>query len=61
MFAFLGGAPLGGLLAGWLTARGGTPRVRGSRHRSHLVAVIGAAVVLAASRRRHEVHIRRHR
>ena len=24
MFAFLGGAPLGGLLAGWLTARGGT-------------------------------------
>jgi hypothetical protein len=25
-FAFLGGAPMGGLLCGWLTARGGTQR-----------------------------------
>ena len=31
-FAFLGGAPLGGLLCGWLTAKGGTrARVRRGR------------------------------
>ena len=49
MFAFLGGAPLGGLLAGWLTARGGTQlafAVAGTR--AVLVAVAGAAVMLAA-------------
>ena len=46
-FAFQGGAPLGGLLAGWLTARGGTQlalAVAGTA--AVLVAVIGAVVVL---------------
>ena len=48
MFAFLGGAPLGGLLAGWLTARGGTQlafAVAGTS--AILVAVVGSAVMLA--------------
>ncbi len=48
MFAFLGGAPLGGLLAGWLTARGGTQlafAVAGTS--AVLVAVTGAVVMLA--------------
>jgi len=47
-FAFQGGAPLGGLLAGWLTSRGGTGlafTVAGTA--AVLVAVTGAAVVLA--------------
>ena len=47
-FAFLGGAPVGGLLAGWLTARGGTQlafAVAGTVR--HPRRVIGAAVVLA--------------
>ena len=39
MFAFLGGAPLGGLLAGWLTARGGTQLA---------FAVAGTSAVLVA-------------
>jgi MFS family permease len=48
MFAFLGGAPLGGLLAGWLTSRGGTQlafAVAGAS--AVLVAVTGATVMLA--------------
>ncbi len=48
MFAFLGGAPIGGLLAGWLTARGGTQlafAVAGTS--AVVVAVTGAAVMLA--------------
>ena len=43
-FAFLGGAPLGGLFAGWLVAEGGTRlafTVAGSV--AVLVAVVGAA------------------
>lgn len=47
-FAFQGGAPLGGLLAGWLTYRGGTQlafAVAGGV--AVLVAAVGAAVVLA--------------
>jgi MFS family permease len=58
MFAFLGGAPLGGLLAGWLTSRGGTQlafAVAGTS--AVLVAVIGSAVMLvgqpAAARSSH--------
>lgn len=46
-FAFQGGAPLGGLLAGWLTARGGTQlafAVAGAV--AVAVAIIGAVVVL---------------
>jgi MFS family permease len=46
-FAFHGGAPLGGLLAGWLTARGGTQlafAVAGSV--AVTVAIVGAVVVL---------------
>jgi MFS family permease len=45
MFAFMGGAPLGGLLAGWLTARGGTQlafAVAGTS--AVVVSVVGAAV-----------------
>ena len=38
-FAFMGGAPLGGLLAGWLTAQGGTKLA---------FAVAGASAVLVA-------------
>ena len=48
MFAFMGGAPLGGLLAGWLTARGGTQlafAVAGTS--AVVVAVVGSAVMLA--------------
>ena len=48
MFAFMGGAPLGGLLAGWLTARGGTQlafAVAGTS--AVIVSVIGAAVMHA--------------
>jgi MFS family permease len=48
MFAFMGGAPLGGLLAGWLTARGGTQLafvVAGTS--AVLVSVIGSAVMRA--------------
>jgi MFS family permease len=47
-FAFQGGAPVGGLLAGWLTSRGGTGlafTVAGVS--AILVATCGAAVVLA--------------
>ena len=47
-FAFMGGAPLGGLLAGWLTSRGGTElafAVAGTI--AVIVAVTGAVVVLA--------------
>jgi MFS family permease len=47
-FAFQGGAPLGGLLAGWLTSRGGTQlafAVAGGM--AVTVAAVGAAVVLA--------------
>jgi MFS family permease len=47
-FAFMGGAPLGGLLAGWLTSRGGTElafAVAGTI--AVIVATTGAAVVLA--------------
>jgi MFS family permease len=58
MFAFMGGAPLGGLLAGWLTARGGTQlafAVAGTS--AVVVAVVGSAVMLAgqpaAARRLH--------
>ena len=58
MFAFMGGAPLGGLLAGWLTARGGTQlafAVAGTS--AVLVAVVGSTVMLAgqpaAARRLH--------
>ena len=43
----MGGAPLGGLLAGWLTARGGTQlafAVAGTA--AVLVAVTGAVVML---------------
>jgi MFS family permease len=46
-FAFQGGAPLGGLLAGWLTSRGGTQlafAVAGTV--AVIVAVTGAVVVL---------------
>ncbi len=46
-FAFQGGAPIGGLLAGWLTARGGTQlafAVAGTV--AIVVAVTGALVVL---------------
>jgi predicted MFS family arabinose efflux permease len=46
-FAFQGGAPLGGLFAGWLTARGGTQlafAVAGTM--AVIVAVTGAVVVL---------------
>jgi MFS family permease len=46
-FAFQGGAPLGGLLAGWLTSRGGTSlafTVAGVA--AVLVAVVGAASLL---------------
>ena len=46
-FAFLGGAPVGGLLAGWLTARGGTQlafAVAGTG--AVVVAVTGAVVML---------------
>ena len=39
MFAFLGGAPLGGLLAGWLTSQGGTQLA---------FAVAGTAALLVA-------------
>ena len=49
MFAFLGGAPHGGLLAGWLTSRGGTQlafAVAGTS--AVLVAVVGAAVMYAS-------------
>ena len=62
MFAFLGGAPLGGLLAGWLTSHGGTQlafTVAGTS--AVLVSVIGAVVMLAgetAVARR--AHIQRH-
>ncbi len=66
MFAFLGGAPLGGLLAGWLTARGGTQlafAVAGTS--AVLVAVIGAVVMLAgrpaASRHTHPTILERGR
>ena len=48
MFAFMGGAPLGGLFAGWLTARGGTQlafAVAGTS--AVVVAVVGSAVMLA--------------
>ena len=48
LFAFLGGAPLGGLLAGWLTARGGTQlafAVAGTV--AVMVALTGAVVMLA--------------
>ena len=48
MFAFMGGAPLGGLLAGWLTARGGTQlafAVAGTS--AVVVSVVGAAVMHA--------------
>jgi MFS family permease len=47
-FAFQGGAPLGGLLAGWLTSRGGTSlafTVAGVS--AVLVAVVGAASLLS--------------
>ena len=47
-FAFQGGAPLGGLLAGWLTSRGGTPlafTVAGVS--AIVVAVVGAASLRA--------------
>jgi MFS family permease len=47
-FAFQGGAPVGGLLAGWLTSRGGTPlafAVAGVA--AVVVAVAGAASLLA--------------
>ena len=47
-FAFQGGAPLGGLLAGWLTSRGGTElafAVAGTA--AVVVAATGAAVLLA--------------
>jgi MFS family permease len=47
-FAFQGGAPVGGLLAGWLTSRGGTElafTVAGAS--AVLVATCGAAVVFA--------------
>jgi len=47
-FAFQGGAPLGGLLAGWLTSRGGTGlafAVAGTV--AVLVAAAGGAVMLA--------------
>lgn len=50
-FAFQGGAPLGGLLAGWLTSRGGTQlafAVAGGA--AVLVAAIGAAVMSAGRR-----------
>ena len=46
-FGFQGGAPLGGLLAGWLTSVGGTPlafAVAGTS--AVLVAVVGAAALL---------------
>ena len=63
MFAFLGGAPLGGLLAGWLTSRGGTQlafAVAGTS--AVLVAVVGAVVMLAdrpaAPRNTHRHHPR---
>jgi MFS family permease len=48
IFAFQGGAPLGGLLAGWLTSRGGTSlafTVAGVS--AVIVAVLGAAGLLA--------------
>jgi len=48
LFAFMGGAPLGGLLAGWLTSRGGTRlafALGGTV--AVLVAAVGAAVMLA--------------
>jgi MFS family permease len=45
-FAFMGGAPLGGLLAGWLTAQGGTRlafAVAGTS--AILVAVVGTVTI----------------
>ena len=47
MFAFLGGAPLGGLLAGWLTARGGTPLAFAVAGTSALLVAIVGTVTLA--------------
>ena len=50
-FAFQGGAPVGGLLAGWLTSRGGTGlafTVAGTS--AILVATCGAAALLAGRR-----------
>ena len=47
-FAFLGGAPLGGLLAGWLTARGGT----------QLAFAVAGTVAVARRRRRGRGHAR---
>ncbi|HEX4931493.1 MAG TPA: MFS transporter [Gaiellaceae bacterium] len=46
-FAFMGGAPFGGLLAGWLTAQGGTKlafAVAGTS--AVLVAIVGSATLL---------------
>lgn len=51
-FAFQGGAPLGGLLAGWLTSKGGTGlafAVAGAS--AVVVAVVGAAALLPGSSR----------
>jgi MFS family permease len=47
-FAFQGGAPLGGLLAGWLTSRGGTELAFAVAGVSAIVvAVVGAASLLS--------------
>lgn len=51
-FAFMGGAPLGGIIAGWLTAHGGT-RLAFAFAGSAAVVIVatGASVLLAGVRR----------
>ncbi|HET9937575.1 MAG TPA: MFS transporter [Gaiella sp.] len=50
-FAFMGGAPLGGLIAGWLTAHGGTRLAFAFAGAAALVVVAVGATVLLAGRR----------
>jgi MFS family permease len=49
-FAFQGGAPLGGLLAGWLTARGGTQLAFAVAGTVAVTAAIAGAVVMLTGR-----------
>jgi MFS family permease len=49
-FAFQGGAPLGGLLAGWLTARGGTQLAFAVAGTVAVTAAIAGAVVVLTGR-----------
>ena len=45
-FAFMGGAPLGGLLAGWLTAQGGTKLAFAVAGTSAILVAIAGTVAL---------------